>query len=424
MLSTTGTMLEIRRLYRENFHISDENLPFVQWSSVVRKVIEYQQKTNFCRVKRNLTALDIAMRVNRVDNYIAAFMQHKVLSLEVRVPFVGRRVLFNRYIEHVVRSSVFSWCEQETLDEERFMSAARLRITFFVYALMSLVVAPPFILLNVMLALFKYTENSRSSSPAAGSLSAISWSNYTNWKVREYNEYPHSLANRMSRAITHMQGFLASLESKKRRLVRRFVSYVLSCVLALLLAISFVNDELLLNLEFFGKRLYWYTLVLGFALTWLSERHVASSSEQERGHESYFSGIQRETHYSVFKSPGEAFEKYKNYVRSRGALVVEEVSSYVLTPLFLLFVFIPSIPRIIDFVRKNTVRVEGVGDVCVYSTFDLRNFGSLRVDDEEEEKEEGEEHDDLLFGFSVYALDPKCKMEKSYFSFMAEMGQR
>ena len=116
VLSTTGTMLEIRRLYRENFHISDENLPFVQWASVVRKVIEYQQKTNFCRVKRNLTALDIAMRINRVDNYIAAFMQHKVLPLEVRVPFVGRRVLFNRYIEHVVRSSVFSWCEHETLD--------------------------------------------------------------------------------------------------------------------------------------------------------------------------------------------------------------------------------------------------------------------------------------------------------------------
>ena len=188
-----------------------------------------------------------------------------------------------------------------------------------------------------------------------------------------------------------MQGFLASLESKKRRIVRRFVSYVLSCVLALLLAISLVDDELLLHLEFFGKKLYWYTLVLGFALTWLSVRPAAHQTDQDRGHENYFAGVQRETHFSVFKSPSEAFEKYRNYVRSRTALVVEEVSSYVFTPLFLLFVFIPSIPRIIDFVRKNTIRVEGVGDVCAYSTFDLRNFGSLRVEEEDEENEDEEE---------------------------------
>ncbi len=46
-----------------------------------------------------------------------------------------------------------------------------------------------------------------------------------------------------------------------------------------------------------------------------------------------------------------------------------------LAPYILMKVMPRSAPSIIDFVRRVTVTVPGVGDVCGYSLFDLKKFG-------------------------------------------------
>ncbi len=61
------------------------------------------------------------------------------------------------------------------------------------------------------------------------------------------------------------------------------------------------------------------------------------------------------------------------YVRVRE----QEILGVFLAPYVLIKVMPRSAAKIIDFVSRVTVTVPGVGDVCGYSLFDLKKFGTL-----------------------------------------------
>jgi len=63
---------------------------------------------------------------------------------------------------------------------------------------------------------------------------------------------------------------------------------------------------------------------------------------------------------------------------SQASLFMEEMASIVLTP-FVLYFSLPYCTHVIlDFVRDNTVFVEGVGDICSLANFDFEKHGNSK----------------------------------------------
>ncbi len=63
---------------------------------------------------------------------------------------------------------------------------------------------------------------------------------------------------------------------------------------------------------------------------------------------------------------------------SQASLFLEEMASIVLTPFVLYFSLPYCTHAILDFVRDNTVFVEGVGDICSLANFDFEKHGNSK----------------------------------------------
>ena len=59
-------------------------------------------------------------------------------------------------------------------------------------------------------------------------------------------------------------------------------------------------------------------------------------------------------------------------------MFLEEMASIVLTPFVLYFSLPYCTHAILDFVRDNTVFVEGVGDICSLANFDFEKHGNSK----------------------------------------------
>lgn len=92
--------------------------------------------------------------------------------------------------------------------------------------------------------------------------------------------------------------------------------------------------------------------------------------------------------------------------RYKAAIFFEEIASILLTPILLWNVLPSCSAAIISFLQDNTAYVEGVGDVCSLSTFDMRKHG------------------DTNYGSSRAAVKDlrsrHGKMEKSFVDFVAQ----
>jgi len=62
----------------------------------------------------------------------------------------------------------------------------------------------------------------------------------------------------------------------------------------------------------------------------------------------------------------------------QASLFMEEMASIVLTPFVLYFSLPYCTHAILDFVRDNTVFVEGVGDICSLANFDFEKHGNSK----------------------------------------------
>jgi hypothetical protein len=59
-------------------------------------------------------------------------------------------------------------------------------------------------------------------------------------------------------------------------------------------------------------------------------------------------------------------------IQMKLAYIIEELISPIVTPLFLIFKLRHRAPEIVDFLRQNTVEVQGVGDICKFALMENR----------------------------------------------------
>ena len=294
------------------------------------------------------------------------------------------------------------------------------------FAALNALAAPFALALLVVLLFMRHAERLYHHPSTAA---ARDWSRLARWRVREFNELPGALDKRLSRSRAAAERYVAGFPSPASAAAAKFVAFVAGSGAALLLLVAVLHDGLL-ERSLWGRHLVWWIALLGIVLagsrSWAegggaggggggggagvapgrggrgggtsrrlpapppaparfsSPAAFASSSFRSSSRSSDFSRDDQEaallevasfTHFFPRRWRGRAgsratqqeFEEM--FPLALTSLLLSEVAALVAVPLMLWRDLPRAAAEICAFVEENTVRLDGVGDVCSLSAF-------------------------------------------------------
>ena len=383
----------VARFYRFALGIEDEELGFaVDFGEVCHRLHRFHEANKVACERLN--EQDICNRIMRRDNYLIALYNRKLLDFTKNLPFPfgSNAVLHTRILEwnlgfgllgfvfdggQEAKSTALRGVVLKTTQRE--VLAAELKKRFQLLAIINLVLAPFVLVFIGVYYLFRYGEEVyRNPNSILGRQFTLS----ARWNLREFNELEHLLDRRLAASHKPAEKYLqATMESAPYAALLKFVSFVAGSVVLVLLAVTVVNEDLLMHFELTpGKSVIWYLGLFGAVLA-ISRALTPAAAKFRADKRDLLDRLRLHLHFSP-----EAWQPgYENSREARDLLAALFVPRYVLflreclglltNPLVLYFAIPNAAEELIDFFREFTVGVEGLGYVCSFAQFDLQRHG-------------------------------------------------
>ena len=420
-------LLEMRAFCARKLQLSDGDIQTVAWPEVVARVVHLQATTRLC-IAKDLNEHDIVARILREENYLLGMLNRDVLGLRFdaadrervsRKTFVRsralpglaafrRRVWFTKTVEWNVRQAIFTGMFDDDFSiRPQFYDVDALRHRMRVLAAVNLALSPFVAAFLVVFFLLHHVERFYHDPGSAGQRQ---WSTLARWHMREFNELPHFLDQRLKAAHRPATKYVAQFSSPVAALAAKFASYVVGAFVAFALACTLLLDDRLLHAEVFGRDLLWHTAVAGAVLAFC--RNLSGDNTETRAFEPrrWMAETTRHTHFLPKRWRDVAHRKttereFSELFRFKSAVFLEELVSVFVTPFLLWGPLSTRAPEIVQFARQFTTHAGGVGATCSLAAFDFAKHGNGK------------------YGAPRTARKParskQGKMEKSFLSFTA-----
>ncbi|XP_058389239.1 autophagy-related protein 9B [Diceros bicornis minor] len=374
---------DIQVFYREALHIPPEELSSVPWAEVQSRLLALQRSGGLCVQPRPLTELDVHHRILRYTNYLVALANKGLLPARGALPWGGSVAFLSRGLALNVDLLLFrgpfslfrgGWELPDAYkrSDQRGALAAHWRRTVLLLAAVNLALSPLVLAWQVLHAFYSHVELLRRKP---GALGARRWSRLARLQLRHFNELPHELRARLARAYRPAAAFLraAAPPAPLLTLLARQLVFFASALFAALLVLT-IYDEDVLAVEHVLTAM----TVLGVTAT-VARSFIPDEQCQGRSPQLLLQAALAHMHY-LPEEPGpagrvSAYRQMARLLQYRAVLVLEELLSPLLTPMFLLFWFRPRALEIIDFFHHFTVDVAGVGDICSFALMDVKRHG-------------------------------------------------
>ena len=433
-------LLEMRAFCARKLQLSDGDIQTVAWPEVVARVVHLQATTRLC-IAKDLNEHDIVARILREENYLLGMLNRDVLGLRFddsrvpreslagsagsakrrppgvilatlrRVPGVAAfrsRVWFTRTVEWNLRQALFAGMFDDDFQiRPQFYDVDALRRRLRVLAAVNLALSPFVAAFLVVFFLLHHVERFYHDPGSAGQRQ---WSTRARWHMREFNELPHFLDQRLKAAHRPATKYVAQFSSPVAALAAKFASYVVGAFVAFALACTLLLDDRLLHAEIFGRDLLWHTAVAGAVLAFC--RNLSGDAAETRAFEPtrWMAETVRHTHFLPKRWRDVAHLKttereFSELFQFKSAAFLEELVSVFVTPFLLWGPVSARAPELVQFTRHFTTRAGGVGATCSLAAFDFAKHGNGK------------------YGAPRTARKParskQGKMEKSFLSFTA-----
>jgi len=242
-------------------------------------------------------------------------------------------------------------------------------------------IASPFIFFFVVVyTVFKYSVEIR-KSPLT--LLDRRWSLLARWKFREFNELPHIFERRMKKSYKPAHKYTEQFPDYLLSTLAKSVMFIVSALAATIILISSVKNPLLLYFNILNQNLFWWLTVL--LLVWAYAKSLVIDERKVFEPKEKLQDVCSIIHYypENWKELGhhtEVREEFNQLFQYSLAQLFQELLSILVTPIILCISLPNSAEKIIEFMDKITVDVEGIGHVCGFATFNFNRFGSSVMD--------------------------------------------
>lgn len=241
IISSSKKFAQIKKLY-QRIELEDQELGNVKWNVVVEKI-----STHF--PNPNLNPYTIANRIlkkenlmisllNNPDNKLDQYYMTKLLEWNYIYCFIAP--LFNEKNE----------IDPKYLDEgNTYLKKAKNRLKWI--SIFNLILMPFILIYLVFYLILQYGEQFYKEPHL---ISSRQWALDAKWRLRCYNELPHLFYDRLKSASKYGHKYLDEFPNKTAETISRFVVFVLGSFFLVLLIVSVLNENLLINLDIFSNK--------------------------------------------------------------------------------------------------------------------------------------------------------------------------
>ncbi|KAJ2557118.1 autophagy protein atg9 [Coemansia sp. RSA 1933] len=387
-------LLEMRAFYVDVLGVAAADIGTVAWHEVVGRMVrlraaeirEYRNLTRSRILEYRLTADAIVNRVMRRENYMIALFNRDLL--DTRIPLLGRRQLLTKALEWNLSFCLLNYVFDERgqlrkrflRESNRAILSEGLRRRFKFMAVINLMFAPFLVIFLVLYSFFRYFEELYHEP---GALMARAFTPYAKYRFRNFNEVPHSFRRRLRTAHPKAALYLAQFRNEALISLARFVAFVAGAVMALLLALTVVDNELSLEFEITRHRTVLFYIGL-FGAILAAARGMVPSDDQEYLHPAWIirdvlEDLQyMEPDWRGHLDSARVRRDFERLFSLKLTIFAHELLGVITAPFIMLFSLPDCADHVIDFFRDFTVHADGLGYVCSFAAFDFENHGNPR----------------------------------------------
>lgn len=379
---------ELQNFYKYLLNISDDELQTLPWQNVIQQLMYLKDQNAMTanvvevKAKNRIDAHDVANRIMRRENYLIALYNSDILNLSLPIPLFRTNVLTKTLewnINLCVMGFVFNesgFIKQSILKpSQREFTREELQKRFMLAGFLNIILAPFLVTYFVLLYFFRYF-NEYKTSP--GSIGARQYTPIAEWKFREYNELYHIFKKRISLSTTLANKYVDQFPKEKTNLFLKFVSFICGSFVAILAFLTVFDPENFLNFEITSDRsVIFYITILG--AIWSVSRNTITQEYHVFDPEETLKELYEYTHYLPKEWEGRYHKEeikleFCKLYNLRIVILLRELTSLMITPFVLWFSLPSSAGRIVDFFRDNSEYVDGLGYVCKYAMFNMKNI--------------------------------------------------
>jgi hypothetical protein len=373
---------EMSAFCRDKLRISEADLETVDWPRVLERLI-FAHKAGVIQILPNpeLTVNDVVLRIMRSDNYLIALINRNCLHMFLPwwlAPFFTESVLFSKSMEWSVSYCVLShlFDDDYRLAPEFLNDVGSLRFRFQIVGLLQLILLP-FTLLFVVV--FFLMENFQQFHSNRAYLGPRQWTPLARWEFREFNELPHLFEQRLNRAYEPALSYLNSFSNASVSIVAEFVAFVSGALVAVMIIVSFMSEGALLYIHIADRNLLWYLGIFSACFA-ASRACIPDSTKSKPPAAELLAKASAMTHHFPSHWKDQELsrtvrDEVSYLLQHKIVIFLHEILGVLLTPIILMFSLPMSASVIVDFVKKHTRIVNGIGAICDYSLLELDKYG-------------------------------------------------
>ncbi|KAJ2852822.1 autophagy protein atg9, partial [Coemansia erecta] len=387
-------LLEMRAFFVEVLGVSSADIATVAWHEVVGRMVrlrtaeirEYRNLTKSRILEYRLTADGIINRVMRRENYMIALFNRDLL--DTRIPLLGRQQMLTKALEWNLSFCLLNYVFDERgqlrkrflRESNRAILSEGLRRRFKFMAVINLMFAPFLVVFLVLYSFFRYFEELYHEP---GAIMSRAFTPYAKYKFRNFNEVPHSFRRRLASAQPKATLYLSQFRNEALISVARFVAFVAGSFMALLLALTVVDNELSLEFEITSHRTVLFYIGL-FGAILAGARGMVPAEDQEYLHPAWIiRDVLEDLQYMEPEWRGKldsvrVRRDFEQLFSLKLAIFAQELLGVVTAPFIMLFSLPDCAESVIDFFREFTIHAEGLGYVCSFAAFDFEKHGNAR----------------------------------------------
>ena len=375
---------QVARFYKYILEIEDSQLGFsVDFGEVCHRIHRFHEGNRVgCE---RLNEQDICNRIMRRDNYLIAMYNRGMFDFTKQLPskLGNNQTLLTRILEWNINFGLLGFVFEAGRVRSAFLKttqrdvlAAELKKRFQLLAIINLVLAPFVLVFIAVYYLFRYGEELYRSP---NSVLQRQFSIWARWNVREFNELEHLLDRRLAAAHKPAQKYIDSVtDSAPYTALLKFTSFVAGSIVLVLLAVTVVNEDLLMHFELTpGKSVIWYLGLFGAILTISRAMTPTAVKVAHPDKQKLITEIKEHLHTNPEQwqtgkeNSREALELLSSLFVPRYVLFIRELIGLITNPLVLYCSLAPSAGAFVEFVREFTVQSESLGYICTFAQFDL-----------------------------------------------------
>jgi len=312
-----------------------------------------------------LTSREIASRLMQYDNFMIALLNNHHIPTRIwGIP------VFNSMSEIVFKHCVFN------VESFTWHTTGKLVNRFRKIGILYLVLLP--VILPLML-FYYISKNIDCFYIQRNILGPRTYHRETIWFLREYNELPHFLKRRLQSSEAKANEYFDKFQDKTMDRVGNTLRIVSGLVLFFLVAISILDDSLLLEFTILNKSLLWH-LAVWSSLSAFARSLLITSNDIPNLNQILLDWSEY-SHYlpdDWYEEPSSTTirDSFSRFFPYRIVKLWYDVLGCILLPYFLIIKWPQKSDTIINFIQENSEYVENFGHVCRMAAFDLETYGN------------------------------------------------